>query len=76
MRNHFRRDANCSAEAYDGKPAVRNHAAHRARAHLPQLSELIDSQQLFEPLSVIGPGVDPLLRIQPFVIDPLHVHLA
>ena len=40
-------DADCSAEPYNRKPAVRNHAAYRALRHLPVFGHLVNSKEYF-----------------------------
>ena len=40
-------DADGSAEPYNRKPAVRNHAAYRALRHLPVFDHLVNSKEYF-----------------------------
>jgi hypothetical protein len=40
-------DADGSAEPYNRKPAVRNHAAYRALRHLPVFGHLLNSKEYF-----------------------------
>jgi hypothetical protein len=57
----FFRDANCSAEPYDGEPAVCDHAAHHALGNLPKLDRAArENMTLAEQDVVISGDPDPL----------------